>query len=100
NPLSYSDEYNAGYIFVSLDDGSGTFPQATVSFAGLAPDLAWLYQVNFALPATGLANGDVSIYFETLEGSNEMATIAVSGFPKLAAQVDTRLRTPRGRSRA
>src|ERR1035438_9020797 len=78
NPLSYSDEFNAANILVNLDDGSGNFPQASVLFAGLAPDLAWLYQVNFTLPTTGLANGDVYIYFQTLEGSNEMATIAVS----------------------
>jgi uncharacterized protein (TIGR03437 family) len=100
NPLSYSDEFNASDISVSLDDGSGNFPQATVSFGGLAPGLAWLYQVNFALPATGLANGDVYIYFETLEGSNEMATIAVSGFPQAAARVNSRRRAPGGPSRA
>jgi uncharacterized protein (TIGR03437 family) len=100
NPLSYSDEFNAGNILVNLDDGTGNFPEASVSFGGLAPGLAWLYQVNFALPTTGLANGDVYIYFETLEGSNEMATIAVSGFPQAAAKVNLRRRTPRGRNRA
>jgi hypothetical protein len=85
---------------VNLDDGTGNFPEASVSFGGLAPGLAWLYQVNFALPTTGLANGDVYIYFETLEGSNEMATIAVSGFPQAAAKVNLRRRTPRGRNQA
>ena len=35
--LSFSDEYNAGEISVYLDDGTGNFPQATVTFAGLAP---------------------------------------------------------------
>jgi uncharacterized protein (TIGR03437 family) len=99
NPLSYSDEFNAANILVNLDDGSGNFPQASVLFAGLAPDLAWLYQVNFTLPTTGLANGDVYIYFQTLEGSNEMATIAVSGFPQAAAQINLRRRTPRRPSR-
>jgi uncharacterized protein (TIGR03437 family) len=80
DPLSYSDEYNAGDILVYLDDGTGNFPEANVLFAGLAPGLAGLYQVNFTLPSSGVANGDVYIAFDTLEAYNEMATVAVSGF--------------------
>lgn len=100
SPLSYSDEYNAGAILVYLDDGVDTPAQADISFAGLAPGLAWLYQVNFTLPTSGLANGDVNIYFQTNEASNEMATIALSGFSASAAPVNPRRRTPRVRSRA
>jgi uncharacterized protein (TIGR03437 family) len=89
NPLSYSDEFNNGYLAVVLDDGSGNFPQADVLFAGLAPGLAGLYQVNFTLPTSGVANGDVYIAFDTLEALNEMATISLSGFPQSAAQAGT-----------
>ena len=94
NSLSYSDEYNAGNIFIYLDDGTGNFPQADVAFAGLTPDSAGLYQVNFTLPISGVANGDVYIQFNTLEGTNEMATIAVSGFSEFDARNTSRRRGP------
>jgi uncharacterized protein (TIGR03437 family) len=97
--LSYSDEYNAGLILVDLDDGVDALAPADVSFAGLAPGLAWLYQVNFTLPTSGLENGDVYVYFETNEASNEMATIAVSGFPQSDARVKSRRRALRAQSR-
>jgi uncharacterized protein (TIGR03437 family) len=86
NPLSYSDEYNAGDISIQLDDGTGNFPQASVGFAGLAPGFAGLYQVNFTLPASGVANGDVYIAFNTAEALNEMATISLSGFSQSDAR--------------
>lgn len=86
NPVSYVDEYNNGDLSIYLDDGVDTPAEANVAFAGLAPGLVGLYQVNFTVPSTGLANGDVYIDFETLEASNEMATIAVSGFPQSNAR--------------
>jgi hypothetical protein len=57
-----------------------------VSFAGLAPGFAGLYQVNFTLPESGLKNGDVHIALETNEADNEMATINVSGFTEAFPQ--------------
>lgn len=98
--LSFSDEYNAGEISVYLDDGTGNFPQATVTFAGLAPNLAGLYQVNFTLPTSGVANGDVFIAFNTAEAFNEMATISVSGYSPDAAPITASRHTSRLRSRA
>ena len=83
-PLSYSDEFNAGDVLLFLDDGTN-FPQVNVPFAGLAPGFAGLYQVNFTLPSSGLLNGDDYIAFGTNEAENEMATIAVSGFPAASA---------------
>jgi len=81
NPLSYSDEFNAGLIGVILSDSSGNFAPADVPFAGLAPCCAGLYQVNFTLPSSdSIGNGDVFVVFETLEAQNVMSTIAVSGF--------------------
>jgi uncharacterized protein (TIGR03437 family) len=84
SPLSISDE--SADIFVVLDDGVDFVP-ASVSFAGLTPGLAGLYQVNFIMPTSGLANGDVTIAFETNEALNEMATISVSGFSDADARV-------------
>jgi uncharacterized protein (TIGR03437 family) len=77
SPVSVSLE--ASNIFVGLDDGQN-LTSATVSFAGLAPGFAGLYQVNFTLPHDGVANGDVLVVFATIEAQNEMATISVSGY--------------------
>jgi len=98
--LSYSDEFNTGDIFVYLDDGTGNFPQANVFFAGLAPGLAGLFQVNFTLPMSGVANGDAYINFQTTEASNEMATISLSGYSRSAAPIIVSHRASRPRRRA
>jgi uncharacterized protein (TIGR03437 family) len=60
DPLSYSDLYNAGNLAVYFDDyTSGSFDnQGTLSYAGLAPTLSGLYQVNVKVPDTGLTAGD------------------------------------------
>ena len=98
--LTYSDEFDNGNIFVYLDDGVDALAPADVPFAGLAPGFAGLYQVNFTLPTTGLTNGDVFINFETLEATNEMATISVSGFSAAVPPAVAGRRVPRQRSRA
>ncbi len=91
NPLSTSDE--EADIYIGLDDGVDQLAQANVEFAGLAPCCVGLYQVNFTVPSSGLQNGDVYISFNTIEAGNEMATIAVSGFPQSAER--TAARRPR-----
>lgn len=98
SPLSNSDE--ASDIFVYLDDGVHTPVQANVSFAGLAPGFAGLYQVNFTVPTSGLANGDVYIAFNTNEALNQMATISLSGFSQRAVRIVPGPRAFRLRSRA
>jgi len=100
NPLSYSDEFTGDYIIVALDDGVGEPSEANVSYAGLAPGFAGLYQVNFTLPTSGLANGDVSIAFNTLEAATEMATINVAGFSQTTALTVPARRASRLRRRA
>jgi uncharacterized protein (TIGR03437 family) len=79
SPVSNSVE--AADVLVLLADGVDFPAQADVLFAGLAPGLAGLYQVNFTLPDSGLANGDVTVIFETNEALNQMATMSVAGFP-------------------
>ena len=100
NPLSYADEYNNGYISILMDDGSGNYPPATLTGAYLgaflAPGFAGLYQVNFTLPsALSLANGEVYLAFNTLEASNEMATISLTGFSGASAPVSSKRRPSR-----
>jgi len=51
------------------------------------------------VPTSGLENGDVSIAFSTNEALTEMATIAVTGFPDVAAQTTPAHRPARLRKR-
>jgi uncharacterized protein (TIGR03437 family) len=98
SPLSVSVEQ--GDTFVILDDGVDYPSTADVSFAGLAPGIAGLYQVNFTLPAGGLQDGDVNIAFGTEEALNDMATISVSGFSQSSARPVSSRRVSLLRSRA
>jgi uncharacterized protein (TIGR03437 family) len=81
SPLSFSDDS----VFVALDDGVDIPSLANVTFAGLSPGFAGLYQVNFTLPTSGLKNGDVYVGLGTNEAYNVMATIHLSGFPETGA---------------
>jgi len=65
NPLSYADSYTAGYPVGSFivyfnDYNNEVFDSATVSYAGLAPGLAGLYQMNVQVP-TDVGPGDVYV---------------------------------------
>ncbi len=68
-PLSYSDVYNAGNLSVSFNDygpNGSTGNAGTIGYAGLAPTLAGLYQINVQVPLSGLAPGDnVYVAFDT-----------------------------------
>ncbi len=61
---------------VSVEIGAQN-TQATVSFSGLAPGFAGLYQVNFAIPS-GLTGGNNSLTISTPEGITSQTMIAVS----------------------
>ncbi len=68
SPLSYSDIYNAGNLYVLFDDFSSgsTGNQGNIIFAGLAPTLAGLYQINVQVPSGVLTSGDnVYVEFQT-----------------------------------
>jgi uncharacterized protein (TIGR03437 family) len=96
-PLSISLE--SADIAVFLDDGVDFPATADVSFAGLAPGIAGLYQVNFAVPTSGLQNGDVGIAFDTIEALNEMSTISLTGFSESGARIGPSRRASRLRGR-
>lgn len=93
DPLSISNE--SSDIAIYLLDSLGDEAQAQVQFAGLAPGIVGLYQVNFTIPSSGLANGDVDIAFNTDEGVSDMATIALSGFSQSAVKTDNHRRIPK-----
>jgi uncharacterized protein (TIGR03437 family) len=68
NPLSLADENANGNLAVFFDDygpsASATVGnQGNIQFAGLAPSLAGLYQINVQVPTTGLGSGD-NVYIE------------------------------------
>jgi uncharacterized protein (TIGR03437 family) len=98
SPVSQSVE--SVDIGIFLGDPSNGFLEANVSFAGLAPFFAGLYQVNFSVPQDGLTNGDNTIAFETIEGLNEMATISLSGFSNTSGLFATGTHAPLLRSHA
>jgi uncharacterized protein (TIGR03437 family) len=96
-PLSVSLE--SADIGVFLDDGVDYPAFADVSFAGLAPGFAGLYQVNFTVPTDGLQNGEVNIAFDTIEALNELSTISLTGFSETAARSGPNRRASRLRGR-
>jgi uncharacterized protein (TIGR03437 family) len=72
-------------VDVFIDDANGNFSQAAVTYQGLAPGLAGLYQVNFTLPngltlnATGVTQFTVEIStLEQADADNFQASIPIS----------------------
>lgn len=71
---------------------------ATVTYAGLAPQLAGLYQVNLTIP-TGVATGDNTLDIAGLDSYSSEALISVGPAPSSAtvpAQTAPRMVAPRG----
>lgn len=66
-PLNTADINTAANLTVNfVDQTTGTRNAATIEYAGLAPGLAGLYQINVQVPSTGLGSGDqVTLEFIT-----------------------------------
>ena len=72
SPLSYT----SNLIGVLVDN-----QVATVSYMGLAPDLAGLYQLNFTVPASGIHSGDVYLGISGPDSLTSEAQISIAAGP-------------------
>jgi uncharacterized protein (TIGR03437 family) len=77
--LSVSDLYNADNLSVYFNDygpdGSYGNP-GNIQYAGLAPGLAGLYQINVQVPTSGLASGD-NVYIEFVTDAADVNQIQI-----------------------
>jgi uncharacterized protein (TIGR03437 family) len=77
-PLSSADVYSAGNLGVSFNDydigSTGNF--GNIIFAGLAPGLAGLYQLNVQVPEGVLGSGD-DVYLEFFTDAAEIDQIQI-----------------------
>ena len=76
-------------IGVDIADLKGNDPLATVSFSGLAPGFAGLYQLNFAIPA-GLTTGPASLNVATQDAFSSEALIYIQGSATASAEPQVR----------
>jgi uncharacterized protein (TIGR03437 family) len=61
--LSYADLFNTGNMEVVFNDyGSGDSAGGTITYAGLAPTLSGLYQMNVTVPTIGLTPVGQNLY--------------------------------------
>jgi len=79
-PLSNADLFGAGNLAVYFNDygpsGISVGNLGTVAYAGLAPGLAGLYQLNVQVPTSGLASGD-NIYVEFVTDASDVNQIQI-----------------------
>jgi uncharacterized protein (TIGR03437 family) len=80
NPLSYSNVFTTGELSVLFNDyvNNVTAQPAIVSYAGLYPGLAGLYQMNVTVPTT-VGPGDVYIEVVTDAADVNQVTVCVTG---------------------
>ena len=87
NPLSYADQFNSNNMGVFFDDyNNNAFPQGNVTYAGLAPGLAGLYQINVQVP-TGVGPGDVYLEVFTDYADVNQIQVPVGSGTSAAARV-------------
>ena len=103
NPLSFADLYSAGNLQVLFNDygNNGSVGNAgTIQFAGLAPSLAGLYQINVQVPTSGLVSGD-TVYIEFVTDAADVNQIQIpygSGARVAASPVHPRAQLSRKRT--
>ncbi len=96
SPLSTADVSTNNNLTVYFDDYTNSkFPQATVQFAGLAPGLAGLYQLNVQVP-TGIGPGNV--YIEVVTNTADVLQITVPVAAGSGASAAAAVKKPRVRS--
>jgi len=79
NPLSMVDLNGAGNLSVFFNDygTNGTVGnQGIIQYAGLAPGLAGLYQINVQVPSDGLSDGD-DVYVEFVTDAADVNQIQI-----------------------
>jgi uncharacterized protein (TIGR03437 family) len=75
SPLSQANAFTNMYLAVYFNDfNSGVSTQATVTFAGLAPGLAGLYQMNVQVPTTV---GPGNVYIEVVTDSADNVQVYI-----------------------
>lgn len=76
--LSFADVYSSGNLAVFFNDyiiGSVGNP-GNIQYAGLAPGLAGLYQLNVQVPTTGLGDGD-NVYVQIVTDAADVNQIQI-----------------------
>jgi uncharacterized protein (TIGR03437 family) len=90
NPLSQADQNTSGNLSVYFNDYGSTVSTGnagTIQYAGLAPSLAGLYQINVQVPSMGLTSGD-DVYLEISTDSADVNQIQVP-YGAAAARIAT-----------
>lgn len=78
-PLNNADVFLGNHLSVYFDDyAKSVFAKANITYAGLAPGLAGLYQINVQVP-DGIGPGDVYLEIVTDTADVNQATIPVWG---------------------
>jgi uncharacterized protein (TIGR03437 family) len=93
SPLSQADQFTSNNLTVDFNDygATGSTGNAgTIQYAGLAPSLAGLYQLNVQVPSKGLTAGD-DVYIEIGTDSADVNQIQIPYGTRSAAILTSRL---------
>jgi uncharacterized protein (TIGR03437 family) len=99
NPLSLADVNTSGNLVVLFNDyNTGSLQnQGTIQFAGLAPNLAGLYQINVQVPTGVLGTGD-NVYVEFITDFADNNQIQIPYGTSSGARTTVRAARPLGQA--